>query len=367
MLLCFIDYSKAFDCVRWDCLWKILREMGVPSHLVSLIASLYTDGESTVRVNDVVSGSFKPQKGVRQGCILSPLLFNIYGEYIMRTALEGWEGGISVGGNKISNLRYADDTTLFASSERELAALFNRIERASEMVGLSINRAKTKVMIVDRAGILGRTGELSDVEFVKEFVYLGSLISDQGGCDREIRRRTQMAKVAMSKMTRIWQARSISNTTKMRIVRSLVFSIFLYGSESWSMRAVDRRKIEAFEMWCWRRMLRIPWTAKRTNKSILDQLKVTTRLSTICYQRVLSYFGHIARRQPDSLDKLVVLGKVEGKRPRGRSPTRWSDQIRAITGLTLPAALRRAEDRAGWKQFINVSVKAFQDGHDLQQ
>lgn len=340
--------------------------MGVPEHLIALIAALYENGKSMVRVNDVLSAPFKPQKGVRQGCIISPLLFNIYGEYIMRTALEEWDGGISVGGNKISNLRYADDTTLLASSEQEMAELLRRVERASEMVGLSVNKMKTKVMVVDRAGTFVRTGELTELEFVNEFVYLGTLISNQGGCDKEIRRRTQMAKAAMSKLTRIWQNRKVSNTTKTRLVRALVFSIFLYGSESWSIRAADRKKIEAFEMWCYRRMLRIPWTAKRTNKSILDQLKITTRLSTICYRRVLSYFGHIARRQPDNLDKLVIVGKVEGKRLRGRSPTRWSDQIQNITGLSIPTALRQAEDRVVWRRLVDTSVKAFQDKHDLQ-
>ncbi|XP_037875941.1 uncharacterized protein LOC101744016 isoform X1 [Bombyx mori] len=235
ILLCFIDYTKAFDCVRWDCLWRILREMGVPQHLVSLIASLYRDGVSMVRVNDVISGPFKPEKGVRQGCILSPILFNVYGEYVMRKALEEWEGGISVGGIKISNLRYADDTTLFASSEKELADLFRRVEYESSLVGLSVNKSKTKVMIVDRTSQLSRTGELSDLEFVSEFIYLGSLLTDRGGSEGEIRRRTQMAKTAMTKLKRIWQNRKVSNVTKMRLVRTLVFSIFLYGAESWTI------------------------------------------------------------------------------------------------------------------------------------
>lgn len=365
-LMCFIDYSKAFDCVKWDCLWTILKEMGVPQHLIALIANLYQDGQSVVKVNDIVSGSFKPERGVRQGCILSPILFNIYGEYIMRKALEDWKGGISVGGLKISNLRYADDTTLFASSEKELAELFHKVEHESELVGLTVNKTKTKVMLVDRTGQLSRTGELSDLELVNDFVYLGSLITNQGGSEREIRRRTQMAKAAMSKLTRIWQNRKVSNVTKMRLVRTLIFSIFLYGSESWTIRAIDRKKIDAFEMWCWRRMLRIPWTAKRTNKSILDQLGIKTRLSAVCYQRILGYFGHIARRQPDNLDKLVVVGKVEGKRPRGRSPSRWCDQVTTHTGLSVTNAMREAENRSRWKEITKRALKAFQ-GHDLQQ
>lgn len=225
MLMCFIDYSKAFDCVQWDSLWSILREMGVPDHLTKLIQNLYMHGESTVRVNNVVSKSFRPEKGVRQGCILSSLLFNIYGEYIMRKSLENWDGGIVVGGKKISNLRYADDTTLFASSESELVELIRRVERESEQVGLHINKSKT--MVVDRSNQLTSTGQLAQLEQVKQFVYLRSMLQDEGGCEKEIRRRIQMGKDAVSKLSKIWQDRSISNGTKMRLVHALVF-LFSY-------------------------------------------------------------------------------------------------------------------------------------------
>lgn len=202
MLMCFVDYSKAFDCVRWECLWTILTEMGVPEHLVVLIANLYQNGSTVVKVN-VLSKPFKPQKGVRQGCILSPILFNIYGEYIMRRALEDWDGGISIGGRKINNLSYADDTTLIASSEEELARLLSRVEKESELVGLTINKAKTKIMVVDRPGLLIRSNELRDLEFVDQFVYLGSLLTNEGGTVKEIARRIQMSKAAMTKLTRI--------------------------------------------------------------------------------------------------------------------------------------------------------------------
>ncbi|CAK1590841.1 unnamed protein product [Parnassius mnemosyne] len=284
----------------------------------------------------------------------------------MRRALEGWEGGISIGGVKISNLRYADDTTLFASSEKELAQLLRRLEVESGLAGLSINKSKTKVMLIDRTGQLSRTGELSDLEFVSEFVYLGSLLSDRGGSEQDIRRRIQIAKGAMTRLKRIWQNRKISNVTKKRLVRTLVFSIFLYGSEAWTIRAADKKRIDAFEMWCWRRMLRIPWTAKRTNESILGQLRVDTRLSTTCYQSILSYFGHIARRPPNNLDRLIVVGKVGGKRPRGRSSSRWSDQVKSLTGLSLTTAMQKAEDRTEWRAIVNNATKALKYGHDLQ-
>lgn len=224
---------------------------------------------------------------------------------------------MSVGGRRISNLRYADDTTLFASSESEMAELIARVEKESELVGLTINKNKTKVLVVVRIGTHTRSNELGDLEFDR-FIYLGSLIDNGGSSNGEIRRRIQMSKSAMTKLNKIWKGRNICRKTKVR----LVFSIFLYGAESWTLRKTERAKIDAFEMWCWRRMLRIPWTARRTNVSILKDIGITTKLPTVCLQRILTYFGHIARRDPNNFEKLVVVGRVNEKRPRGRSPTR---------------------------------------------
>ena len=113
----------------------------------------------------------------------------------------------------------------------------------------------------------------------------------------------------------IWRNRAITINTKMRLLRLLVFPILLYGVETWTILSRERQRIDAFEMWCWRRMLRIPWTTKRTNLSILSQLKIKDRLSAQCHRHILIYFGHIVRRGDNSLEKLIVAGNVEGKRP----------------------------------------------------
>ena len=144
---CFIDYAKAFDCVDLNKLWTILKEMGIPDHLICLLSNLYAGQEATVRTGHGTTDWLQIGKGVCQGCILSPCLFNLYAEYIMRNAgLEETQAGTKVARRNINNLRYADDTTLMAESEEELKSLLIKVKEESEKVGLKLNIQKTKIM-----------------------------------------------------------------------------------------------------------------------------------------------------------------------------------------------------------------------------
>ena len=144
---CFIDYAKAFDCVDHNKLWKILKEMGIPDHLICLLRNLYAGQKATVRTGHGTTEWFQIGRGVSQGCILSPCLFNLYAEYIMRNAgLEEAQAGIKIAGRNINNLRYTDDTTLMTESEEELKSLLLKVKEESERVGLKLNIQKTKIM-----------------------------------------------------------------------------------------------------------------------------------------------------------------------------------------------------------------------------
>ena len=145
--ICFTDYTKAFNCVDHNILWKILQEMGIPDHLICLLRNLYAGQEATVRTEHETIDWFKIWKGVRQGCILSPCLFNLYAEYIMQNAeLDEAEAGIKTEGRNINNLRYADDDILMAESEEELQSLLMKVKEESEKVGLKLNIQKSKIM-----------------------------------------------------------------------------------------------------------------------------------------------------------------------------------------------------------------------------
>lgn len=203
MLLCFIDYKKAFDCVRWSSLWVVLKEMRVPDHLVTLISNMYKSNEATIRLDNKTSKSFKVQRGVRQGCVLSPRLFNEYGECIMRRALENFDGGVSINGKKINNLRYADDTTLVAKDENEMTEILERVASETQALGFEINMEKMKLMIIDRNNTMRMRNLQNRLDVVDNFIYLGALITNKGGCEEEIRRRIALARTAMSNLTKI--------------------------------------------------------------------------------------------------------------------------------------------------------------------
>ena len=183
---CFIDYAKAFDCVDHNKLWKILKEMGIPDHLTCLLRILYAGQEATVRTGHGTTDWFQIGKGVRQGCILSPCLFNFYAEYIMRNSgLEEAQAGIKIAGRNINNLRYADNTTLMAESEEELKSLLMKVKEESEKVDLKLNIQKMKIMA---SGPI--TSWQIDGETVRDFIFGSSKITADGDCSHEIKKDT---------------------------------------------------------------------------------------------------------------------------------------------------------------------------------
>ena len=184
---CFIDYAKAFDCEDHNKLWKIMKEMGIPDHLICLLRNLDAGQEATVRTGHGTTDWFHIGKGVRQGCILSPCLFNFYAKHIMRNAgLQEAQAEIQIARRNLNNLRYTDDTTLMAESEEELKSLLMKVEVESEKVGLKLNIQKTKIMAsgsITSWEIDGKT-----VETATDFIFWGSNITADGDCSHEIKR-----------------------------------------------------------------------------------------------------------------------------------------------------------------------------------
>ena len=208
-----MDYAKAFDCVDHSQLWKILKEMGIPDHLTCLLRNLCAGQEATVRTGHGTTGWFQIGKRVRQGCILSPCLFNFYAEYIMRNAgLEEAQAGIKIAGRNLNNLRYADDTTLMAESEEELKSLLMKVKEESEKVGLKLNSQKMKIMASDPITSWEIEGET--VETVSDFNFLGSKITADGDCSHEIKRHLLLGRKVTTNLDSIFKSRDIILPTR---------------------------------------------------------------------------------------------------------------------------------------------------------
>ena len=218
---CFIDYTKAFDCVDQNKLWKILQEMGKPEQLICLLRNLYAVQEATVRTRHGTIDWFQIGKGVHQSCILSPRLFNLYAEDIMwYDGLEEAQAGIKISGRNTNNLRYADDTTLMAGSE-ELKSLLMKVKEESEKVVLKLNIQKTKIMAFGPNTLLQIDEDT--METVRDSILGGSKITADGDCSRVIKRRLLLGRKAMTNIDSILKSRDITLLTKVHLVKAMVF------------------------------------------------------------------------------------------------------------------------------------------------
>ena len=350
----FIDFKKAFDRVWHAALWATMNAYNINANLIKVIRNLYARASSAVYLNGSIGEWFRTTVGVRQGCLLSPALFNIFLERIMTDALEDHEGTISIGGRVITNLRFADDIDGLAGSEDELKRLVERLDNTSKAYGMEISAEKTKTMTNNTNGI-GTTIQVGNhaLETVPSFKYLGAIVSDEGS-KPEILARIAQATAALSKLKTIWKDRTISTTSKICLMRSLVASIFLYACESWTLSADLEKRIRAMEMRCFRRLLRISYKDHITNEEVKVRIRQEIgpykELLNTVKERKLRWFGHVTRS--NSLAKTIMQGTVRGGRRRGRQKRRWEDNIREWTGLTLGQATRKAEDRDVWRELI---------------
>ena len=181
--------------------------------------------------------------------------------------LEEAQAGIKIAGRNINNLRYADDTTFMAESEEELKNLLMKVKEEREKAGLKLNIQKTKIMASGPITSWERDGET--VETVSDFILAGSKITADGYCSHEIKRCLLLGRKVMTNLDSIFKSRDITLPTKVCLVKAMVFPVVMYGCESWTVKKAERWRIDAFELWCWRRLLRVPWTARRSNQSTL--------------------------------------------------------------------------------------------------
>ena len=187
-----------------------------------------------------------------------------------------------------------------------------KVKEESEKVGLKLNIQKTKIMASSPITSWEIDGET--VETMADFIFLGSKITTDGDCSHEIKRCLLLGRKVITNLNSILKNRDITLSTKVHLVKAMVFPVVMYGCESWTIKKAEHRRNDAFELWHWRRLLRVPWTARRSNQSILKEISPEYSLQGLMLK--LQYFGHLMQRA-DSLEKTLILGKIEGKRKRG--------------------------------------------------
>ena len=218
----------------------------------------------------------------------------------MRNAgLEEAQAGIKIARRNINNLRYAEDTTLMTECE-ELKSLLMKVKEESKKVGLKLKIQKTKIMASGSITSWEIDGET--VGTVADFIFLGSKITADGDCSHEIKRCLLLGRKDMTNIDSILKSRDITLPTKVRLFKAMAFPVIMYGCQSWTIKKAEHRRIDAFELWCWRRLLRVPWNARRSNQSILREISPGCSLEGLMLKLKRQYFGQLMRRA-DSFEK----------------------------------------------------------------
>ena len=241
---------------------EALTRTGIDGKDIRIITELYWNQKAAIRVEEDLSNPAEIKRGVRQGCVLSPYLFNIYTEYIFRESND--LRGIQIHGQNINNIRYVDDTTLLANNEKDLQMIFDTVKEQSEKNGLNMNVSKTKTMVISKNNEL-KVNIKADAEILEQvdhFKYLGQIVNKDLKNDQEIIKRIAQAKSTFINMSDILTSRDISLKLRLKIISLYIYPIILYGDETWTLYTETINRIEAFEMWIFRRLARVSYKVK---------------------------------------------------------------------------------------------------------
>lgn len=355
----FIDFQKAYDSVNREKVWRKMDSFGIPRKLINLAKLSIADSTCSVRVNGQVSEPFRINSGVRQGDGLSPILFNIAVEEALRK-LATRDEGITIGSG-INTLAFADDVVIFAESLEEVGQLTKLFMEETGKVGLRVNDTKTKYIHFTRnpnnidQGPLRVDGH--EFEKVNSFKYLGVVISNKNTEETEIQNRLNLANGCFYALNKLMSSKLLSQTTKIRLYKTIISPILLYGAETWKLNKKEEKKLIVFENKVLRKIYgpvfeEGEWR-RRHNRELRELYKEPDLVCEFKCRRV-RWAGHILRREDDNHLKQVATRNPEGRRPRGRPRRKWWNQVLADLGK-IGATEEDASDRGRWRGFVGAA------------
>lgn len=392
MYIAFVDLSKAFDRVPRELLWRILRRFGCPDKIVTLIQSFHDGMKVRVSASGVLSEEFEVTTGVKQGCVMAPVLFNIYMlcvTHILHRDAE--EEGVDVRYRldrnlfdlaklkartktkacNIKELQYADDAAIVAHSPQVLQSMIDTLNRTYNRLGLKMNTDKTEVMRLADGDQGAESITVGPVQLknVSDFRYLGSYLSNDWSLDKEVTYRIGRAAAAFGSLRgRVFSNRNLKLTTKINVYDAVCLSTLLYGTETWTLYRSQIRKLEAYHIQCLQRILNISWEDKITHNEILRRTGCKS-IEYMAAQRQLRWVGHVIRMEDERLPKQVLYGElVQGQRLQGGQKKRYKDYLKvALKKCHInPGDLELlARDRATWRRVCQLGLnKLEQDRRD---
>lgn len=374
----FVDFKAAFDSINRDFIWRAFAHYGLPEKYIRIIKAFFCDTTSAVRVNGELSDWFAVNSGTGQGDIQGPPIFNVCLNFAAQLAEQNKtisRGLVLQKSNSdeeadttVMDTDYADDMAVLDNSKSGLQESTDLLCKYSAYSGLRVNANKTKTMAINKSAgqqpyteacSLDTTVENAPVEQVSHFTYLGTVLSSDGTLDRELTVRIQKASGAFKQLYRIWNNRNIFTSTKIRIYKSAVITILIYGSEAWNTTKLRMKRMEVFHQRCLRRILKIRWQNHVKNEEVLKQAQITSIEVFIASMR-LRWYGHVVRMPDERLPKYILDNQPNyGKRTRGRPRKSWLSCIvedaNNFTGngnLKLEEVRELALDRKHWREMI---------------
>ena len=363
----YVDLKKAFDSVHREALWDLLRFRGIPAAILDLLVGLYAGTESAVKYGGGVSSFFPVNSGVRQGCVLAPSLFNTCMDWVLGRAVDRSRCGADIGNTKITDLDFADDAVIFAESLEVLVLALEALHEDAKPLGLKVSWIKTKVQVfgdlLDEAvRSVHVCGE--NIDILDSFTYLGSEVHNDGGSTHEVVRRIGLAYGVMDSLnSSIWRCRYLCRRTKIRVFKTLVLPVLLYGCETWTLNADLKRRIDVFGTRCLRRIMGYRWDDFVSNQRLLHETE-SRPITSIVRQRQLRLYGHVARLpEADPSHQVLSLTDNPGwRRPRGRPHRSWLGQIdescRELLNMGRGPAWRLARGNPQeWRRRVGVATR----------